>query len=128
MKAYICIPVPPSSPTNPGLATRILIGVLRRIVPAANPDFDHLYGKVSVWHVEVDAATGQPQREVGLDSAGRVVAIGPWGDNCGVVVDSASALSPADYEQLPPEQFEREWDRFHAASAAAAGSCRDGRQ
>ena len=46
--------------------------LLRKVVPAANPDFEPLYGGVRLWWVEVDDG-GRPQREIGFGSGSDVL-------------------------------------------------------
>ena len=120
MNAYIVIPIPPrtSPEEKPGWIARLAVGALRRIVPAANPDFEHLYDRVTTWHVETDASTGEPLREVGLDSAGHVVAIAPWRDNYGCIVDGPANFNPTEYQHVSAEQFEQEWNSFNATNVA----------
>lgn len=108
----------PPNPTKLGLPTRLFIGFLQKIIPAANPDFEHLYDRVTVWHVEIDATSGAPQREVGLDATGQVLAIAPWGNNYGFIVDSTGNFEPGEYQQIPAEQFDQEWNSFHATKVA----------
>ena len=115
VKAYICIPTPKSSGSSkPGW----LIRILQRVLPAANPDFERFYHDVVVWHVEIGAATGEPLREVGLDAQERVLAIGPWGENVGFIVDCGGTFDPAEYQQISAEQFEDEWKGFDPESVS----------
>ena len=89
---------------------------MRAYIVISGPEY--LYDGVATWHVETDASTGKPLREVGLDSASRVVVIGPWLDNYGFIVDSPVTFNPAEYQQLSAEQFEQEWNSFHATNVA----------
>jgi hypothetical protein len=87
-------------------------------VPAANPDIEHLYERVTVWHVETDGFTGEPLREVSLENTGHVVVIGPWNDNYGFIVDSNVTFNPSEHQPLSAEQFEQEWNSFNAPNVA----------
>jgi hypothetical protein len=109
MTTCICIPIPESPGSEkPGWFVRLL----QRVIPAINPDFEHLYDQVVMWHVEIDSATGEPLREVGLDARQRVIAIGPWRDNYGYMVDCGGTFVPAEHAQISAGQFEQEWQSF----------------
>jgi hypothetical protein len=115
VNSYICIPIPKSSGSSqPGWFVRLL----QRVLPAANPDLERFYDDVVIWHVEIEEGTGQPLREVGLDSQQRVLAIGPWRDNHGFIVDCCHTFVPAEYQQISPEQFEHEWKSFDSQPVA----------
>ena len=118
MTAYIVFSFPPRTSVKEkrGWIASLVVGVLRRIVPAGNPDFEHLYDRVAVWHIETDTSTGEPLREVGLDSEGHVVAIGPWRDNHGFFVDSPVSFNTAEHPHITSEQFEHEWNSFDATN------------
>jgi hypothetical protein len=109
VNSYITILTPNSMDSSPpGWFVRLLQCVL----PAANPDLERFYGDVAVWHVEIERGTGQPLREVGLDSGQRVLVIGPWRNNHGFIVDCCHTFVPAEYPQITQEQFEHEWQSF----------------
>ena len=115
MKTYICIPMPKNSDSQqPGWFVRLI----QRVLPAANPDFERFYEQVVMWHVEIDPTTGEPMREVGLDANERVVAIGPWRDNHGYIVDCGGTFVAVEYPQIATEQFEREWNGYAAQAEA----------
>lgn len=81
-------------------------------------DPEYLYDRVTTWHVETEASTGKPLREVGLDSANRVVLIAPWLGNYGFIVDSPVTFNPVEYEHVSAEQFEQEWNSFDATNVS----------
>ena len=118
MNAYIVISIPPRTSTEEesGWIANLAIGALRLIVPAANPELEQLYDRVTIWHVETDASTGEPLREVGLDGTGNVVVLGPWHDNYGVIVDSNVTFNPSEYQHVSAEQFEQEWNSLRRGS------------
>ena len=117
MNAVIVISTSSSAATDqPDWLARLGISALRRVLPAANPDFEHLYERVRTWHVEIDSQSGEPLREVGLDSAEHVVVIGPWRDNHGFIVDCNGTFDPAEYPHVSPDQFEREWNTFQTSN------------
>ena len=92
--------------------------LLQRLLPAANADLERFYDRVVMWHVEIEAATGEPLREVGLDAQHRVLAIGPWRDNHGFIVDCGGTFVAAEYQQISLEQFEHEWKSFESQPAS----------
>jgi hypothetical protein len=60
---------------------KALVGILTKIIPKANPDFDDKIDEVQYWLVECDNETGTPEREIGLDKEGRVILKMPFNDN-----------------------------------------------
>ena len=62
--------------------------LLSTVLPKANPDFDHKIAGVRYWLVELDFATGIPQREIGLDKNAQVLLKMPFEDNYGYWTDN----------------------------------------
>ena len=117
MNTYIVIPARKIDGQS-SRVTDLFAGFLRRVLPAANPDFDNIYERVVVFHVELDA-DGSPERELGIDSSGRVVFIAPWRENLGVILDSYSdPFDSSKFEQIPAEQFEQEWKSYDSQPVA----------
>ena len=108
MKSYICFPMPSEGRERGGI-----VRGLSRILPSANPSFERVYGRVTMWHVEIDEA-GRPLREVGFDSDVRALAVAPRNGNYGCIVDSPVTFKPIDYDQISANQFEAEWQSFDA--------------
>ena len=69
-------PVGPSS--EPHEHQTWWIRLLRRILPAANPDFEDLFEEVSYWYVEYDTVGKYTNREVGLGEDGSPLTIAPY--------------------------------------------------
>lgn len=113
MKTYIRVPV-----TQGGGYPGRIVQFLRRALPSANPSCEDLYERVTMFHVEIDAETGQPLREIGFDADGRSLALAPWNENRGCVVDCGHALDATIHEQITAEQFEQEWQSFDASKVA----------
>lgn len=63
------------------------VKVLKKIIPAANPDMEPIYQSVTKWWLEVDEG-GEPKREIGFDIQGQAIVLGPIGDNHGLLVDT----------------------------------------
>ena len=117
VNTYIIIPARKSD-SQSGRIANLVAGILSRVLPAANPDFHDIYGRVVTFHVELDS-DGSPEREVGLDSSGRVVFIAPWRENLGVILDSyEEPFDASKYEQISAERFQREWESFEAPKVA----------
>jgi hypothetical protein len=111
VNTYIVIPARKID-SQSGWITDLVTGILSRVLPAANPDFGDIYDRVVAFHVELDS-DGSPEREVGLDSSGRVVFIAPWRENLGVILDSYSEpFDSSKFEQIPAEQFDQEWKSY----------------
>jgi len=99
-----------SDEAEPGLLERIL----RKLLPAANPDLENLYPLVRLWWVEIDER-GRPQREVGFDDMGKSVVAGPVGRNMGFWTDSSMIFNEAECQAVAPELFEEAWSSIEAA-------------
>lgn len=72
--------------------------LLSTVLPKANPDFDHKIAGVRYWLVELDFATGIPQREIGLDKNAQVLLKMPFEDNYGYWTDNNLLLR--DFEEF----------------------------
>jgi hypothetical protein len=90
---------------------RLLELCLRKLIPAASPDFEGCYPSVSSWWIEVNDA-GVPQREIGFDSSGSAVVIGPSEKNFGFWTDSSMTFSAGKYQAVSPIDFEVRWRSF----------------
>ncbi|WP_203142922.1 hypothetical protein [Marinobacter mangrovi] len=86
----------------------LLERVLKRVLPAANPDLETLYKKTKFWWLEFDDE-GHPQREIGFDNNRKPIVLGPVGENSGFLTDSSddwlgykepSAKVAADFESI----------------------------
>jgi hypothetical protein len=81
---------------------------LKRLLPAANPDFDHRIREVQYWWVEVNDQ-GQPQREIAFAKNGQAIAAMPLGRNYGFWTDSQMVFEASGYEEVTYSDFERQW-------------------
>jgi hypothetical protein len=90
----------------------LIIRVLSKILPEANPDFDHLYGKVRVVWLEV-GKKGHPCREIGFDKDGNAIVLGPIDRNYGFITDSLELFGD-EFENNPEieSKFEALWDEM----------------
>ncbi len=91
---------------------------VRKIVPAANPDFESRYYAVRLWWIELDDV-GVPQREIGLDSSGRPIVIGPFQENFGFWTDSSMTFSSSEWELVSPSEFDARWRSFQQSWVGA---------
>ena len=127
MKAtYIQFEAPKSKnqTTKDGLiktsSKKLLVGILTKIIPKANPDFDDKINDVHYWLVECDHETGTPEREIGLDKEGRVILKMPFKDNYGYWTDNNLLLN--DFKEhfvvseISKESFEQNWELFDKIS------------
>lgn len=106
--------------TKPGLVLRAFERLLRAIIPAANPDFERSYGSVCKWWIEIDSA-GAPQRELGFDAQGEVIAAAPIGRNFGFFTDSNAVFAAAEHPLVEPALFESAWSAFQSRWVEGAG-------
>jgi len=103
-----------------GSLKRMLVGILTKVLPKANPDFDDKVDEVKYWLVECDNETGIPQREIGLDKEGRVILKIPYKNNYGYWTDSTLLLSDFkeqfDVSEISKDSFEQNWELFDKMS------------
>ncbi len=94
----------------------ILEGLLSKLIPAGNPDYDHQIDEVETWLVEFDQETMLPIREIGLDKFGQAIMVMPDDRNYGYWVDNH--LTKKDFElefktqQIKGEEFIKIWKDF----------------
>jgi len=95
---------------------KALVGIMTKIIPKANPDFDDKIDEVQYWLVECDNETGIPQREIGLDKEGQVILKMPYKANYGYWTDNNLSLN--DFKEhfetfeISKEVFEWKWEMF----------------
>lgn len=95
---------------------KVLVGILTKVIPKANPDFDDKIDEVQYWLVECDNETGIPEREIGLDKEGRVIIKMPYKDNYGYWTDNDLLLN--DFKEhfvvfeISKDSFEQNWELF----------------
>ena len=98
------------------IAKKILIGIFKKIIPVANPDFENHIFKVYHWLIECDRQDGTPQREIGVDSLGQVIMIMPFKNNYGYWTDNN--LNVQDFKEhfnateIDKELFEQKWSSY----------------
>lgn len=86
--------------------------VLRRLLPAANPDTEPLFHKAERWWVEINEQ-GLPQREIGFDESGAAVVLAPVGRNFGFIIDSSDKWEDFSGESsIAAQNFEKEWSKL----------------
>ena len=95
--------------------------VLELALPNGNPDLGDLYEQARFWWLEVDDS-GLPLREIGFDSLGIPIVLGPVEGNYGFLLDACDDWSDetGDLEvdgQLFAETWDRLWPRFAALDA-----------
>jgi len=92
------------------------MGVLTRIIPKANPDFEDKINEVDYWLVEYNSETGFPEREIGLDIEGQVLLKMPHKNNYGYWTDNNLLLNDFkehfNVSEISKEKFEESWDFF----------------
>lgn len=90
----------------------ILAGVLTKVIPKANPDFDKEIDDVKFWLLECDE-DGIPEREIGLDKDGWVIVKMPFKENYGYWTDNNFILNDFikrfDATEIDKEDFEMKW-------------------
>jgi len=112
-RSHIRVDHPEGYPDTRGAVARILGAIL----PAANPDFESAYSNVAYWYLEIEDS--KPMREVGFDSEGKPIVIGPHGRNWGLWTDSPITLEASEYPTVSPAEFESAW--AIASETAAKG-------
>lgn len=86
------------------------------IIPAANPDFEDSFESVRKWWIEINAE-GEPQRELGFNERGEVIAAAPIGKNFGFFTDSHATFAHKEHRRVERTLFERTWSDFESQFA-----------
>ena len=113
--SYLRFAIPHESVGNPnsGILEHIAVYVAKKIVPAANPDFDMLIPSVVEWLVEFNGEE-IAWREVGLDATGKAILKMPSKENVGYWVDNT--LQRNDFSkhfevrEIEAQEFEFFWN------------------
>ena len=91
---------------------RLLKAVLF-FVPRANPDIEKQYPLVKRWALEL-SDDGWPEREIGIDEAGKPLFRTPDGRNTGFWPDMASKkFEPSELEPMTENDFQNLWASLH---------------
>ena len=93
---------------GPWEAPPLLGRLLGLVLPAANPDFETAYQRVTSWWLEIDDS-GAVQREIGFDARHLPVAIAPFRDNFGIFTEHDTHPNPLGGEQ-DATQFDAAWN------------------
>ncbi len=83
--------------------------LLQKVVPAASPDLEVYFDKVSVWWLEI-GDDGEPLREIGFDQNGVPIVLGPVEGNYGYLIDASDDWSDSNEDSVEAaEKFEFVW-------------------
>jgi hypothetical protein len=83
--------------------------LLRKVLPAANPDMEQFYALTRKWWLEIDDV-GKPQREIGFDSENTPIVLGPVGNNPGFLIDSSDDWKDSVGDSAEAKnEFENTW-------------------
>lgn len=86
--------------------------MLQKIIPAANPDLEGYYALTRRCWVELDDV-GKPRREIGFDSDGKAIVLGPIGKNYGFLVDSSVKWSDSiEGREIREKDFNETWEKL----------------
>jgi hypothetical protein len=92
------------------------IGILKKIIPEANPDYEDKIDSVKTWLVEFEEETNLPNREIGLDSQENVIMIMPDDINYGYWTDNnlkkEDFENQFDTEEIENKYFDKLWKKF----------------
>ena len=123
---YLSFPDPKRTedrlPSQDSKLGKAIAFVLKRLLPQANPTFETIYPKVTEWLIEFDSENNYTNREVGLDTMGCTVAIGPYQNDLGFWTDTDLTL--ADFKShfscsiISPQYFEARWNAFTVSTPA----------
>jgi len=83
--------------------------LLKRVLPAANPDVEKLYEDVYLWWLEVND-DGEPNREIGFNEMKEPIVLGPIGENYGFLTDTGKVWNDWSEEKNEiQKEFEYTW-------------------
>jgi hypothetical protein len=86
----------------------ILIRLMRRFVPEANPGYHDKMHLIDEWYIEFDEQ-GLPNREVGVDANGLPVVAGPSSTDYGYWLDANVTDVDLDGVEIEKQEFEALW-------------------
>jgi hypothetical protein len=96
---------------------KALLCILTTIIPKTNPNFEDKIDEVKYWLVECNNETGRPEREIGLDSKGRVILKMPYKENYGYWTVNNLLLNNFkehfNVSEINKESFEQSWELFY---------------
>lgn len=85
--------------------------ILSFFIPIANPDFEDKIFLASNWLLEFDKENDIPNREIGLNSEGKVILKMPYKNNYGYWIDNNLTYNDFkkdfEYEIIEKEKFEK---------------------
>ncbi|MFM2225045.1 MAG: hypothetical protein RJA07_1247 [Bacteroidota bacterium] len=122
---YIQFDAPTSKTSKDGVIKsslkKVLVNVLTKVLPLANPDFEDKIDEVIYWLVEFETETGIPQREIGIDAEARGILKMPYKNNYGYWTDNNLLLNDFkehfNVSEISKESFEKQWDIFDKITA-----------
>lgn len=86
------------------------VKILQFIIPTANPDLEPLFDQTQIWWLEIDDL-GEPKREIGFDSSGKAIVLGPVNGNFGFLIDAADYWGDATEDSVKAaKNFDVEWN------------------
>jgi len=86
----------------------VLVKLMRRFVPEANPSYRDKMQLIDMWYIEFDEQ-GLPNREVGVDSNGIPVVAGPSSTDFGYWLDANVTDVDLDGVEIEEQEFEALW-------------------
>ena len=89
----------------------LVMKVLSRVLPLANPDFEDKYDQVTEWWLEIDD-DGLVRREIGLDSLGKPLVGAPIGDNEGIFTELGQEPQ-GTIQDVDRSQFDVAWSTLN---------------
>ena len=88
----------------------LVVKIIEKLIPAANPDIDSLIKETKYWWLEYDES-GIPQREIGFNEKREPIVLGPVGENMGFLVDSSDNwLNYKEPSKEAEQNFEATWE------------------
>ena len=87
----------------------VLLRLMRRFVPEANPSYRNKMHLIDEWYIEFDDQ-GLPTREVGVDSIGKPIVAGPTSVDYGFWLDTNVTDVDMEGHEVSREEFEKLWE------------------
>jgi hypothetical protein len=92
---------------------KIFSSIIRIIIPSEYPNLDNYWEQTKIWWLEIDR-DGTPQREIGFDSQGQPIVIGPIGGNSGFLLDSCDNWKDSKEDSVEAaKKFEITWNTIY---------------
>jgi hypothetical protein len=106
---YVCYELDEDPEAMLNWFERLQYKLYKHIEPKLNPEFHHKYNDVIYWWLELNEQA-IAVREIGFDSDGEPLVVGPFGRNRGLFTHSKNLIR--GFYPIEMYQFEEQWEKY----------------